>query len=273
MAALPLAAALLAAGCTPEQDLVIEGDVTVASEGDLERIGEATRITGALKVKRSAIDRLHLPRLVEIGGRLSVQKNERLTEVLLPALRSVGGPAGHEVLVERNFALIALDLRGLEAAAGGVVVRHNPRLERVDLGALSKVGRFGVELTADDGIRALELPALTSAPRLHVESCYRLERLGIAALEHVDSLTVRANSTLAEIDEIAPAGQRETAPAEAPRNDAAIEVRDNPKLPTCEGARLSERFAERGWSGVIAICGNLADTCAPVGCEPSSPPQ
>ena len=60
--ALPLVVyLLLAAGCTPEEDLVIDGDVTVSTEAELAKIAEATQITGALKVKRASIARLHLP--------------------------------------------------------------------------------------------------------------------------------------------------------------------------------------------------------------------
>ncbi|MBW2278380.1 MAG: hypothetical protein JRF63_12875, partial [Deltaproteobacteria bacterium] len=250
-----------------EEDLVIEGDVTVANAEDLEKIAGATRITGSLKVKRAAITSLHMPRLVEIGGRLAVQKNKTLTEVLLPALVEVGGKADHEVIIEHNFALESLVLGRLESAADGLIVRQNPKLARVELGSLSRVGRFGVELESNDGVRSLDLPALTATPRLHVVSCYRLEKLGIAALEKVGAVTIRANPSLKEIDDVPPAKVAEAARAGTAAKDAVMEVRDNFKLPTCEGTRLVDRLTERGWNGSSAVCGNLADTCSPTGCE------
>jgi hypothetical protein len=269
MAVLPLAALLSSTGCTPEEDLVVEGDAIVSTEADLARIADATRITGALKVKRAGIASLHLPRLTEVGGRLSVQKNEKLTEVLLPALVSAGAGAGHEVLVERNYALESIDLRSLERAQDGLVVRHNPRLARLELGSLSRVGRLGVELASNDGIASLDLPALRSAPRLHVESCYRLKKLGIAALEEVGAVRIRANPSLAEIAEVPAAAQPRASSGGAAGKDAVVDVKDNFELPTCEGTRLVDRLVERGWKGAITVCGNKRDTCEPVGCEPA----
>ena len=265
-----LAALTFAVGCSPEEERVVEGDVIVEQASDAAAIADAVRITGALKVKRADIEQLHLPRLVEIGGRLSIQKNKSLTEVLLPALAAVGGKSGHELVVENNFALESLLLGKLEEAADGLVVRQNPKLARVDLGALARVGRFGVELVSNDGVRALELPALARAPRLHVESCYRLEKIGVAVLERAGVVTIRANPNLTEIEDVEPAKVAAAARTGTPSKDAVLEIRDNYELATCEGTRFAERMTERGWSGAVAVCGNKPDTCAPMGCEPAA---
>lgn len=270
-AVVPVAALLLAGACTPEQELVIEGDVRVTSAGDLDKIRDCTRITGSLKVKRADVERLTLARLEEIGGRLSVQKNEKLREVALPALRRAGAATGHEVIVERNFALETLDLGKLVRAADGLIIRHNPKLSRIALTELSAVGRFGVEVASNDGVVTLALPALAATPRLHVESCYRLEKLGIPVLGRVGALRIKANPSLRSIGEIPADGAGR--PADAPRGEApagkdiVFEVRDNFALATCEATRLAERLGERGWSGPVTICGNLTDTCEPIGCE------
>jgi hypothetical protein len=272
MAAGPLIAAVLAISCSPE-NLVVEGDVALTSEADLDRIRDCTRITGSLTAKRAAIIEIDLPRLEQVGGRLALQKNKTLTHVRLPALRSVGEAAKLELIVERNPKLETLDLKSLTSAADGVIVRLNPRLERLDLQSLGRVGRYGVEIASNDGIEAFDLPGLSATPRLYVESCYRMARLGLGSLARADDLRIKANPSLKRITAVValPAGEGAARPGSSPGAAGVLEVRDNFALPTCEATRLRDRLAERGGGGAVKICKNKTDSCEPVGCEPSVP--
>jgi hypothetical protein len=260
-----VAIALIASACTPGQR-EIDGDVTVGSAADLERLEDCVSIGGSLTVKRSELSSLALPRLRELGGRLAIQKNAGLKEVDLGALEKLGG----EAVVERNDQLEALDLGALAAAPRGLAVRLDPRLERIDLGTLRSAGAAGVEIASAYGVRELDLGALAGATRLVVESCQRLERLDVHSLVDVRQVRISANPHLGRILAAGPlegdaaAGRRR---APAPKADQTFTARHNNELPTCEARRLHERLEQRGWRGRVEICENAADTCPPIGCS------
>jgi hypothetical protein len=279
-AILPFAACcgLLASGCSPEGGTTppiareLTGDITVTAEADLAALANVTRLDGSLIVRRSTLEKLELPDLLEVTGDLRIQKNPALASVHLGALVAVGGAGpGKQLVIENNEALADFDAGSLAGAPGGVLLRANPRLARIDLGALESVGGQGLELASADGLALLSLGRLRSASRLVVESCHRLTGLELGALTAADAVWVLANPSLREI--ALPPPVLAEGDAGPPRRrsgaDTVIRVRDNTALPNCEARRLFDRLVERGFGGTAELCRNGADTCPPEGCPES----
>jgi hypothetical protein len=262
-------------GCSPEGSQPpisreLGGDVRIGSEADLANLRNVARIDGSLIVRRSTLEKLELPDLLEVTGDLRIQKNPKLASVNLGGLVTVGeAGAGRQLIVENNGALLEFGSGSLGSAPGGVAIRANPALSRIDLGALESAAGSGIEITSADGLLLLSLGRLRSASRLAVESCHRLGRLEIGALSEADAVWILANPSLREIV-LPPAPTAAAGDAGPPRRpggaDKLVRVRDNNALPNCEAHRLRDRLAEHGFGGTAELCYNRPDTCPPEGC-------
>ena len=266
---------LAAVGCSPEEvqqpplARELAGNITVSREADLAGLRHVARIDGSLIVRRSTLERLELPDLLQVTGDLRIQKNPKLGIADLGSLLAVGGKdSAGQFVVENNGALVELGVGSLAAAAGGVLVRANPRLSRIDLRALESASGQGIEIASADGVLDLSLGRLESVSRLLVESCHRLARLDLGALAEADAVWILANPSLREI--VVPAAAIATGDGGPPRRpggkDRLIRVFGNSALPNCEALRLRNRLSERGFGGTAELCDNKPDTCPPEGC-------
>ena len=298
-AAALLAAATVVWACTPDEtDRVVAGDVTIQTQADAARIADAVEITGKLTVKRADLDRLSLPRLRSIGGKLYVQKNPRLAALSLPALETVGTASGDVLIIERNPALAAIDLGSLTATAYQLAVRENGALRHLSLPGLAEARGLGIEITDDaaledvsapglmrsaaitirgcPGLRAAAFPILPSTAALVVEDDTRLARLDLTSLarinhgvDHSDAwIPCRLSligdgeiATLAGLQHLAHLGP-----------DCQVEIRGNAALPTCETDALRTRLTASGADlGGARICDNLTDGCGGATCPAPAP--
>jgi len=265
--------------CTPEASpppsaREVTGDVTVIGEADLTELRGVARIDGSLIIRRSSLDRLELPELMEVTGSLRVEKNPRLGSVGMVSLASMGrGGGGGGVTVENNGALADLDLRSLVSAPGGLAIRANPELARIDLATLESAAGPGIEIAGAFGVSDLDLGRLASTTRLVIESCQRLVRIDLRALSRTDAVWIVANPSLRKIVLPPATAKSETAPDRRPGGaDKIIRVRHNDDLPNCEAHRLRDRLIERGFGGTAKLCDNKQDTCPSEGCsDPAHP--
>jgi len=266
--------ALCPVGCTPESSSggteeapgrVHEGDYAVSNRADLAKLADVARITGKLTIKRAEVSTVALPRLEEVGGKLAIQKNKRLSAVELPGLRRVGSARGDDLILEHNPLLERVELGALKTSHG-IKVRRNDKLRQVVLTGLERDLGNGLDFESNHELTQLQLGALRATQRLAVGSSTKLGSLDLSALEQVSAITLSANPVLTQLDVVDQLGEERAKPA--PRSVGAREIRieHNRALRTCEAQRLIERMRERGWRGESHVCGSAADTCGSTAC-------
>jgi len=140
--------------------LILEGDATITSPEDLARLVKYDSIAGKLVVKRSTLERLDLPNLKSIKGRLYIQKNAALKSVNLGSLQQVGIKEGDELVIERNSALESIDLGRLSFVAHSFSLRNNTALKSVDLDSLMKVPGHGLQISRNPSLMRLEMKSV-----------------------------------------------------------------------------------------------------------------
>ncbi|MEM6929171.1 MAG: hypothetical protein AAF602_19690, partial [Myxococcota bacterium] len=213
-------------------------DGTVAVTGpDLTALDVPLLRTGGLVVEGTGLTRLALTDALDLSffvrgnallqsvdlaspvGRLELTNNDALTSVVVD-IAELRPP----LIVERNAALTALDLSGLQrvvpTANGRSSIAYNPLLTSVDLSQLTEIGdvrvvggdalsdlrldglqRSGIlEIQEVPALTAVTLPALTRADWLLVQRCAGLERLELPALVDVPRLDIRDADALTTLD-------------------------------------------------------------------------
>jgi hypothetical protein len=278
--------------CTPEaKELILEGDAKIATAADAENLARYTGITGRLTVKRAAIRELYLPRLKSIGGKLYVQKNADLTALRLPSLVSIGSDDGDVAIIERNPALVEIDLGGLRTAAYQIAVRSNDALARIDLGALAEIVGVGLEIADNPSLEQISVPGLIVAASISVTGCPRLHGVVVPDLKKTAAVVLERNDRLEILDmsglervAVDPGSDVTACRLSIVGNSALkglqglkslaivgpmcdVVVRDNAKLPQCDANGLYERLTKDGWRGTPSACGNEVDACGGEKCQ------
>jgi hypothetical protein len=289
------------AGCTPEkkQDAageavavpqVLEGDAVIASAADVVRLSRYTGITGKLVIKRAEVDRVELPNLEFIGGKLYVQKTRLLTRLSMPRLARIGDEPGEGAVIERNEALRTVVLSDLETVSCSLIVRLNPALAELDLGSLLTLPGQGLEVSDDDSIETLSLPSAREISYLTIRGNKSLKRIAAPSLESVLYVAIEDNESLASIamdalsvlyaDPSKNAAKSELsisrnasletldgfANLKALGRNRPLRITENKSLPTCRAMNLRDRLTQGGWKGESEICGNEQDGCVAVEC-------
>ena len=298
MRKLLLALAMLAASsCSseePEQkDLppvekepqILEGDATVTSSEDLARLAKYDSITGKLVVKRSTLERLDLPNLKSIGGRLYIQKNTALKSVNLGSLLQVGTKEGDELVIERNIALENIDLGRLSFVTHSFSLRNNNALKSINLDSLMRVLGHGLQISENPSLVRLELKSVLDITYLTVSDCVRLEAISMPGLRSVLHIAIQNNPRLLKLNMtnlfgiyVDPTINADRAGLQVVGNDSLqtlkgfenlqvigrnrpLEITGNQNLSTCAAILMRDRLAKNGWRGSGDVCGNRVDAC------------
>jgi len=102
----------------------LKGSVTIENALDLQQIDGYLEITGNLTVAHG-LDVVDFPTLMSVGGDLIVS-SATVTDLLLPALQSVGG----SILIADNEALANVDFGALEEAVTLCELKQSPALPK-----------------------------------------------------------------------------------------------------------------------------------------------
>ena len=177
--------------------------------------GDLTLDGGLQNLSTTAID---LPVLEQVNGDLTIDHLINLTTLSLPMIGQVGG----DLSIDPG-ALVALDLASLEDVAGtfeisfafALSTMHAPKLrsigardgrvtslsvsstalQELDLGALSTVDG-GITIASNTELRAMRLPALTSAKSLFIDSSPALEVIEAPGLTSLERLAIEDTPAL-----------------------------------------------------------------------------
>ena len=217
-----------AGGCPPEAP-VRDGDWIINGEADVLATACFTIITGRLLVVGTALGSLELPTLVSVEGDVQIEDNARLTRVSLPTLSRVGADrdGGQATLsLQRNAALVDLDLPALALVNNDVLLSDNAAIATIRLAALETIGRdsvstlsingngalvaidlprltrlvYGTMGLSGDSLESINLPALVDVwSWLEVAGCPRLTALSLPSLTHA-VLGLRLNPSLTTVD-------------------------------------------------------------------------
>ncbi len=288
---------LAAASCSSEEPkqkelppvekelLILEGDATITSPEDLARLVKYDSIAGKLVVKRSTVERLDLPNLKSIKGRLYIQKNAALKSVNLGSLQQVGTREGDELVIERNSALESIDLGRLSFVTHSFSLRNNNALKSIDLDSLLRVLGHGLQVSENPSLVRLELKSVLDITYLTVSDCVRLEAISMPGLRSVLHVAIQNNPRLLKLDMtnlfgiyVDPTINADRAGLQVVGNDSLqtlkgfenlqvigrnrpLEITGNPNLPTCAAILMRDRLAKSGWRGTGDVCGNRVDAC------------
>ena len=171
--------------CSPEptrpssQEPIIDCTGIVTSQAQLDSVRDCTVLWGSLQFDSSAITVINLPLLEQITGEVFLVGNYRLTNLLLPALTSIGElfrakfnsmteislPAlksvGGSVWITANRVLRHISLPVLTTMDGSLAISYSDALTEVSLPALTTIGR-SLYITDDDALTEFSLPLLTT---------------------------------------------------------------------------------------------------------------
>ena len=134
---------ILSAACSAPPCRTVEGAVQIKNSLDAEALADVCIITGELKVSAPDLTALSLPRLVSVGGELSI--------------------------VGKKAALATLSLPVLQKVAGLVNISGNPKLAELSLPALETIGE-SLSVFSNPAMATLSLPALTTVRLGHPRS-------------------------------------------------------------------------------------------------------
>jgi hypothetical protein len=204
---------------------------------------------------------------------------------------SIGSDDGDVAIIERNPALVEVDLGGLRTAAYQIAVRGNDALARIDLGALAEIVGVGLEIADNPSLQQLSVPGLLVAASISVTGCPQLHDVVMPDLTKTAAIVLERNDRL-EILDMSGLGRVAVDPGSAVtacrlsiignsalkglhglKSLAAIgptcevAVRDNARLPQCDAVGLFERLTKAGWRGTPSVCGNEVDACGGEKCQ------
>lgn len=273
--------------------MILDGDAVIVTAKDLEEFAQYSEIGGRLVLKRAEVERVSLPLLESLGGKLSVRKNGKLESFVAPLLARVGKGGTDDMVFENNPLLKTIELPALETVTHSVTVRNNDALESVSLPMLTQAPGNGLEIAENGSLREISLPRLRAASHFTVRDCTSLEDLSMADLEWTNSVTVENNPVLDNLRMPSLA----TVYHDPKENPAKVEVRivgnsalkdlkgldalkmigrnkplivtGNGSLPTCAAVGIEKRISDNGWKGEATICGNAPDECEQKGCDPA----
>lgn len=120
------------AGCASLPALTLRG----AAPLDLAPLATLTTVDGDLVIGPTfALDRVHLPGLATVGGRVAIVSGGTVTAIQLPALTTAGA-----LEIRDHLSLAQLVVSRLATVTGAVTIVRVPTLELVDAGALTAIG-------------------------------------------------------------------------------------------------------------------------------------
>lgn len=164
-----------------------EGEVLVASQGDVARLASCATLRGLTVRSGAALDVSALRALTAVTGDLVIGPTVAIEDVHLGALRAVGGA----IRVVGNGLLRGLYLPRLESA-GAIAIDGNAVLTTISLPQLAAV-RGGLQITDDASLEAVELSALVSLDQeLVLAGVPRLELIDAEQLAHAAAVRVDA---------------------------------------------------------------------------------
>ncbi len=165
----------------PYNGAVIDGDYAVFNDNDIAAIKNIERINGSLKINKTNITSIILPKLKQISGNLDMDDNEFLVDVQFPGLISVG------TLRLRKNPILS-DLSGFSSLVSiGIldIVGKSAFANFKDLSYLNSVG--SILIYSNNGL-------------LNLEGLERVRKLGF--LQILDSLSLRSLSGLCNLEHI-----------------------------------------------------------------------
>lgn len=227
----------------------------------LEVVGSMLWVSG-----NAALREVSLPALAAAGD-VSIQENQAITSIDLPALRKAwGGGTQVSLRVSQNDSLQTVNLPSLTASSESLGFHLNPRLTALNIPLLTTAGSMNffqndalerlsapalTEFTTNCGglsvqepaMKELDLPALATSCYLYVGQT-GLAELSLPSLRRSDSFHVVENSAMRSL----------RLPA-LTSVQFEFEVRDNPALAQCQVDALLSRV---GFTGTPRIEGNDA---------------
>ena len=192
---------------------------TVTSQAQVDSVRDCTVLNGSIDFHRSDVTMINLPLLEHITGKVLLEDNDSLTNLLLPALTSIEGvfifrfngvteislPAlksiGGYVEIIKNHALTDIVLPVLTTTDAFVEIGYNEVLEEISLPSLTTIGR-SLYIIDNDAMTDISLPVLTSADYISIGYNDELTDVSIPNLMYLedDSIGLYLNRYLTNCD-------------------------------------------------------------------------
>ena len=187
------------------QEPIIGCTGTVTSQAQVDSVRDCTVLNGSIDFHRSDVTMINLPLLEQITGKVLLEDNDSLTNLLLPALTSIGAsfvvrsngvteislPAlksiGGSVDFTENYTLTDIALPVLTTIDSMVYIEYNEALAEISLPSLTTI-MYGLYITDDDALTEFSLPLLTTVGgKIRISYNDELTDISIPTLTSVDN--------------------------------------------------------------------------------------
>ena len=167
---------------------------TVTSQAQVDSVRDCTVLYGSIDFDSSAITVINLPLLEHITGKVLLEDNYRLTDLLLPALTSIEG-----VFIFRFNGVTEISLPALKSIGGYVEIIKNHALTDIVLPVLTTTDAF-VEIGFNEALEEISLPALTTIGRsLYIKDNDAMTEISLPVLTSADYIGISYNDELTDV--------------------------------------------------------------------------